>query len=81
MTYESSSLEDGDNTGPKQQPPNFVTECFFLSHILISFETGRVEKFYQENNKQLNKAISEKNYGQFDRIFVQKVCMDAHIFG
>ena len=66
--------------GPKQQAPNFVTECFFLCHLLISFESGRVEKFYMENNKQMNAAISAKDWGQFDRVFAQKVCMDAHVF-
>jgi hypothetical protein len=62
ITYDSSSLLDTGNGESKVQPPNFVTECFFLCHILISFTSQRIEKFYMENNKRLNKAVSEKNY-------------------
>jgi hypothetical protein len=43
--------------------PNFITECFFLAHIAISFVTKKMEQIYMKNHEQLNKAISEKNYG------------------
>ena len=62
-------------------PPNFVTECFFLLHILLSFQAKKLETFYMKNNEELNKAIGEKNYQLFDEILAKKLCMDAHVFG
>ena len=61
--------------------PNFVTECFFLLHILLSFQAKKLENFYMKNNEELNKAIGEKNYQLFDEILAKKLCMDAHVFG
>jgi len=61
--------------------PNFVTECFFLLHILLSFQSKKLETFYMKNNEELNKAISEKNYNLYDEILAKKLCMDAHVFG
>jgi len=42
--------------------PNFISDCFFLCHILISYMSKKIEQFYMKNNEELNKCISEKNY-------------------
>jgi hypothetical protein len=52
-----------------------------LVHILISFVTKKTEEWYKKNNEKLNKCIVEKNYGHFDEVMAEKLCMDAHIFG
>jgi hypothetical protein len=77
---ETSSLM-GDNESNAMTPPNFISDCFFLCHILISYMAKKLEQFYMQNNEELNKSISEKNYPQFDELMAQKVCMDAHVFG
>jgi hypothetical protein len=45
----------------KLAAPNFISDCFFLVHILISYMTQKVEKIYHKNNEEINKAITEKN--------------------
>ena len=42
---EQSSLMSDSNSRVLAQP-NFVTDCFFLVHILISFITKKAEQFY-----------------------------------
>jgi|APSaa5957512535_1039671.scaffolds.fasta_scaffold284007_1 hypothetical protein len=42
--------------------PNFITDCFFLVHVLISFMTKKSEQFYMKNNEEINKAITDKDY-------------------
>jgi hypothetical protein len=54
---EASSLM-GDGGGRTISPPNFISECFFLSHIMISYMTKNLEKWYMKNNENLNKMIS-----------------------
>ena len=48
ITGGGSSLIGGAEK-PDIVPPNFITECFFLSHILISFIGKRLEQGYQRN--------------------------------
>jgi len=43
MVQGSSLSQMEDEGSPKMSPPNFVTECFFLSHILISFMGKKLE--------------------------------------
>jgi len=59
---ETSSLMSDTSGGRTMSSPNFVTECFFLSHILLSFMSKRIEQFYMKNNEALNKAIKAKDY-------------------
>jgi hypothetical protein len=75
---ETSSLMGG---GRELSQPNFITDCFFLVHVLISFISSKAEKWYMKNNENLNKSIEEKNYQAFDEIMAEKICVDAHIFG
>ena len=58
---EGSSLLGGSD-GPQISAPNFVTECFFLAHILISFMGKKLEQLYKKNNDDINKAIKDKDY-------------------
>ena len=36
------------------EAPNFITESFFLVHILISYMTQKIEKLYEKNHQQIN---------------------------
>ena len=40
---DGSSLMDDNASGKTLCPPNFITECFFLVHILISLMSKRLE--------------------------------------
>lgn len=66
LVLEASSLLDESAGGTRQNPPNFVTECFFMVHILISFQGKKLEQFYQRNNDEVNKAIDAKDWQMFD---------------
>lgn len=81
MVAEDSSLLGDAPPTKSMAPPNFITECFFLAHIAISFVTKKMEQIYMKNNEDLNKAISAKSYGEFDDIMATRLCYDAHIFG
>lgn len=72
---EASSLDDNANS---LVPPNFVTECFFLSHILISFMSNKMEKKYKEVNEQINKAIDDKDMETFNDLIAFKLGLDTH---
>ena len=61
ILVEASSLLD-DSGGTSLSPPNFVTECFFMVHILMSWQVKKLEQFYQRNNEAVNKAIDEKDW-------------------
>ena len=76
LSQEEIQGQDGPLT-----PPNFITECFFLVHILISFGSKKLEQFYMRNNDQLSQAFNNKDYAQFDEFMAQKIAMDAHLFG
>ena len=52
---------DESQVKSKLAPPNFISDCFFLVHILMSYMTTKVEKIYHKNNEEINKAITEKN--------------------
>lgn len=75
---EASSLLGGDSS--QMSPPNFVTECFFLAHVLLSFQSKKLEQLYKKNNDDINKSIKEKDYQMFDEHMAFKLCLDAHIF-
>ena len=62
---ETSSLMGGGSQRAISAP-NFITDCFFLAHILISFTATKTEKWYMKNNENLNKSIEEKDYNSFD---------------
>ena len=79
--HETSSLLGGGDNLREKAPPNFITECFFLVHIAISFMTKKMSDIYMKNNEELNKAIGAKDYQMFDQIMAARLCMDAHIFG
>lgn len=72
-----------DDSAPKTKlaAPNFISDCFFLVHILISYMTQKVEKIYHKNNDDINKAITEKNMEQLNEMVAQKLCLDAHVLG
>ena len=54
---DGSSLMDDSANGKTHSPPNFITECFFLVHILISFMSKKLEQEYRKNNDEINEAI------------------------
>ena len=62
------------------QVPHFISECFFLVHILISFGHKKLEQFYMRNNDNLSKAFNNKDYQMFDDFMAEKIAMDAHLF-
>jgi len=77
---EGSSLME-DNPGKQLSPPNFITECFFLVHILISFMSKRLEQEYRQNNSEINDAIDEKDWEKYEDASAYKLCLDVHVFG
>jgi hypothetical protein len=81
QAVEDSSLLGDAPPSKTMNPPNFITECFFLCHIAISFVTKKMEQIYMKNHEELNKAIQAKSYGDFDEIMAHRLCYDAHIFG
>ena len=78
---EHSSLMDESQVKSKLAPPNFISDCFFLVHILISYMTQKIEKIYHKNNEEINKAIGEKNMEQLNEMVATKLCIDCHILG
>lgn len=62
MVESSSLLDDNPSTAANLSPPNFVTECFFMVHILISFLGKKLEEFYRVSNDNVNKAIEAKDW-------------------
>lgn len=79
---ESSLLGEVDS-GPSDRlmAPHFITECFFLVHILISFGQKKLEQFYMRNNDELSRSHRDGDYAKFDDCMAHKVAMDAHLFG
>lgn len=77
---DGSSLMD-EGSSKQLSPPNFITECFFLVHMLISFMTKRIEQEYRQNNSEINEAIDQKDYDKYEEATAYKLCLDAHIFG
>lgn len=59
FTEESSLMGGGGRT---IGAPNFITDCFFLVHILISFLTKKAEQFYKKNNDEINQSIGDKDW-------------------
>jgi len=47
-------------------PPNFVTECFFLVHVLINFMSKKLEHKYKEANELINNAIGDKDMEAYE---------------
>ena len=62
-------------------PPNFVTECFFLVHVAISFMEKKLESKYKEVNGLINDALKEKDYDMYEEYCAFKLCIDAHLLG
>ena len=81
LVSDDSSLLGDTLPSKSMNPPNFITECFFLAHLGISFVTKKIEQIYMKNNEALNKAITAKSYGEFDEIMANRLCYDTHIFG
>lgn len=48
---------------------------------MLSYMNKALETFYKQNNENLNKSVSAKDYGQYDQFMAEKISMDAHIFG
>ena len=44
---EGSSLMDDNDGGKTYSPPNFITECFFLAHIMINLMNKKLEQEYK----------------------------------
>ena len=43
--------------------PNFVSDCFFLAHILIQMvNEKKMERHYEQLAKQHNEAIKNKDW-------------------
>jgi len=42
---------------------------------------NKLKMFYERNNKELNKAIKEKNWQIFDELMAHKISWDVHVFG
>ena len=78
---EGSSLMDEGNNGKQLSPPNFITECFFLVHIAVSFMSKRLEQEYKQNNSEVNEAIDQKDYDKYEVASAYKLCLDVHVFG
>ena len=62
-------------------PPNFVTECFFLVHVLISFMAKKLEQKYKDCNELINGAIHDNDMEAYEEYVAFKLCMDVHVFG
>lgn len=58
---------------------NFITECFFLTHILIWIMSEKIQKNYDSLGKELNKAIKEKDYQKYEQLMGQKLTLDVHL--
>ena len=71
----------GDDGGKTYSPPNFITECFFLAHIMISLMNQKLEQEYRKNNDEINDAIDKKDIDAFEEAMAYKLCLDVHIFG
>lgn len=78
---EGSSLMMDEPQERKISAPNFISDCFFLCHIMIGYVNKTLETFYKKNNENLNKSVGAKDYGTFDQHMAQKISMDAHVFG
>ena len=58
-TIKSSLMHDSNDMGSEdwEMPPvNFVTELFFMSHVLISLVTKKIEQQYEHLVKMINEA-------------------------
>ena len=62
-------------------PPNFVTECFFLVHVLINFMAKKLEHKYKEINELINTAIGDKDMEAYEEQVAFKLGLDVHVFG
>ena len=80
MVEGSSLLGDGDSSAT-YTPPNFITECFFLAHVLIALMAKKIEQQYKKNNEEVNTAIDNKDMDEFESAIAQRLCLDVHIFG
>lgn len=72
---------DDSAGGKTHSPPNFITECFFLVHILISLMSKKLEQEYRKNNEEVNDAIDKKDMDAFEEAMAYRLCLDVHVFG
>ena len=66
---------------PGNDAPSFITECFFLTHILISLITKKLEQQYEQISKAVNKAAGEKDIASYEEFMGQKLSIDAMVCG
>lgn len=57
VVNDNSSLLGGGSSQKEEAPPNFITECFFLCHVAMSFIQEKFPKLYLKQNEEINKAI------------------------
>jgi Ubiquitin elongating factor core len=62
-------------------PVNFVTEVWFMSHLLIGMVAAKLEKQYEQIAKMINEAAHKKDLGAFEEYMGVKMCIDAHLVG
>lgn len=62
-------------------PPNFITECFFMIHILINMVHKKIEQQYEQLGKAINEAGRKKDLATFEEYMGIKMCYDAHVTG
>ena len=62
---ELSSLDESSDSWRLPQP-NFITECFFLSHLALSTVEKKLEHQYEQLSKAINKAAHAKDLATFE---------------
>ena len=82
-TQQSSLESDEVSTGIKWEiaQPNFITECFFLTHILINLIAKKYEQMYEQLAKAINDAAHKKDFQTFEELMGTKMCIDVHLTG
>jgi hypothetical protein len=69
---ETSSLmlsgegEGNGNCSWQVPSPNFVSEVWFMAHLLINMVAGKVEKQYEQLAKMINEAAHKKDLASFE---------------
>lgn len=62
-----STEEGGHGNGSWQvPPPNFISEVWFMAHILINMVAGKLEKQYEHLAKMINEAAHKKDLASFE---------------
>jgi len=66
---------------PTVTAPSFITETFFMTHILISLITKKVEQQYEQLSKMINDAAHKKDMATYEELMGAKMCIDVHLIG